>query len=105
MPLKEAPARVLVDGVGVKVVEVVDALLETRVLQALVDGVAEQLDVSVQGELVHGVNPAHVIHHKEEEGRPLSASSVALQKRASDHNHCHGNQVNWHDDWYHRHGD
>lgn len=65
MPLEESPAGVLVDGVGVVVIEVDDALLQARVLQALVDGVAEELDVGVQGELVHGVNAAHVIHHEE----------------------------------------
>ena len=39
--LKEPPARVLVHGIGVEVVEVADTLLQPRVLQALVDGITE----------------------------------------------------------------
>ena len=80
MPLKEPPAGVLVDGKGVVVVEVGDAFLEPWVLQALVDGVGEELDVGVEGELVHGVNATHVVHHKEEDGCSLSTWTVALDK-------------------------
>lgn len=77
--LKEAPAGVLVYGVGVEVVEVAYPLLQPGVLQGLVYGVTEQLYVGVQGELVHGVYPTHVVHHKEQEGGTLSTRPVALE--------------------------
>ena len=79
MLLEQPPAGVLVHGVGVVVVEVVDALLQARVLQALVDGVGEELDVGVQGELVHGVDAAHVVHDEEEDGGALGTRTIALR--------------------------
>ena len=68
VPLKQAPACVLVHCKRVVIIEVLDPLFETRMLQALIDGVGEELYVCVEGELVHGVDPAHVVHYKEEDG-------------------------------------
>ena len=65
MPFEQPPAGVLVHCEGVVVIEILDPLLQARVLQTLVDGVGEEFDVGVQGELIHGVNAAHVIHHEE----------------------------------------
>ena len=78
MPLKETPAGVLVHGIRVVLIQVVDALLQTRVLQTLVDGVGKELNVRIQGELVHGVDATHVVHHEEQEGRSLRTWLVAL---------------------------
>lgn len=79
MPLKQPPASILVHSIGVVVVEVANALLKAWMLQALVDGVTEELNVGIQGKLVHGVDTAHVVHHKKEERGPLGTSSVALE--------------------------
>ena len=81
MSLKQSPACVLVDGKRVKVVEIADALLKSWMLQALVDGVGEQLNVGVERELVHGIDTSHVVHDKEENRCPLSTRPVALQVR------------------------
>ena len=80
MLLKEPSTGVLVHSIGVEVVEVPDTLLQSRVLQALVDGVAEELYVGIQGELVHGVDATHVVHHEEQEGGSLSTRPVTLGK-------------------------
>ena len=61
-------------------VDVVNPLLKLGVLKTLVDGETEEVDVGVQGELVHGVNPTHVIHHKEENGSTLRAGPVTLKE-------------------------
>ena len=71
MSLKQPSAGILVHCVGVVVVEVLDSLFKARVFQTLVDGVGEEFDVGIEGELVHGVNTAHVVHHEEENGCPL----------------------------------
>ena len=78
MPLKQAPASILIHGKSVIIVEVGYAFLEARVLQAFVNGGAEELDVGVQGELVHGIDAAHVVHHEEKERGSLRTWSVAL---------------------------
>ena len=75
----------LVNSIGVVVIEVLDPLLQPGVLQALVDGEREQVDVGVQRELVHGVDSPHVVHHKEEYGGPLGARSVPLDTYTSTH--------------------
>ena len=62
------------------VVDVVDPLLQFGVLEALGDRGVKQVQVGVQGELVHGVNAAHVIHHKEQDGCSLSTGTIALQQ-------------------------
>ena len=65
MFLEKTPARVLVNGKGMEVIEVANAFFKTWMLQAFIDGVGEEFDVGIQRELVHGVNATHVIHHKE----------------------------------------
>ena len=69
----------LVDGVGVVLVELVDALLELGAARRLVDRQVEQLDVRVQRELVHRVDAAHVVEHEEEDRRARRARTVALE--------------------------
>ena len=68
----------LVDSKSVIVIEVLDPLFKTWVLQALVNGVGEELNVGVQGKLVHWVNTSHVVHHKEEDRSPLSTWTITL---------------------------
>ena len=59
-------------------VDEVDPFLQFWVLQTLLDGFAEEADVGIQGELVHGVDPPHVSHHEEQDGGALSTGSIAL---------------------------
>lgn len=48
------------------VIQVFDAVLQFIAAMALVNAEDKEADVGVQGELVHGVNAAHVIEHKEQ---------------------------------------
>ena len=70
----------LIDSKCMVVIEVLDPLFKTGVLQALVDGVGEELYVGVQGKLVHRVNTSHVVHHKEEDGSSLSTWAITLSE-------------------------
>ena len=71
----------LINSISMVIIEVLDPLLKTGVLQALVNGVGEELYVGVKGKLVHGVDASHVIHHKEEDGSPLSTRTISLEER------------------------
>ncbi len=68
----------MVDCVGVVVIEVLNPLLKARVLQTFVDGAGEEPYVGVQGELVHGVDATHIVHHKEQERGTLGTGTIAL---------------------------
>lgn len=78
MSLKQPSTGVLVDGEGVVIVEILDAFFESRMLQTLVNGVGEQFDVRVERELVHGIDPSHVVHYKEENGSSLRTRPITL---------------------------
>ena len=59
-------------------IQIQDSLLKLRAALTLVDGHVEEVDVRIQGELVHGVDCAHVVQDKEEDGSSLGTRSVAL---------------------------
>lgn len=63
-------------------VEVDDPLLQFRAALTLLNGQDEQLDVRVQGELVHGVDTAHVVEDEEQDGGSLGTGAVALERRS-----------------------
>ena len=60
------------------VVQVGNALLQLGAAPALFCAEAEQVNVGVQRELVHGVDAAHVIENKEENGGSLGTPTVGL---------------------------
>jgi hypothetical protein len=68
-----------VDGVCVEVVEVGDAFVQLVAALRLLHGHDEEVDVGVEGELVHGVHHPHIVQHKEQDGRSQRARSVTLQ--------------------------
>lgn len=68
-----------VNGVCVVGVEVLDALLQLVTAFAFLDAEVEQVDVGVQGELVHGVDAAHVVQDGEQDGGPLGTRPVGLR--------------------------
>lgn len=67
-----------VDSIGVVVIQVVDAVLQLIAAVALVNAEDKEADVGIQGELVHGVNSAHVIEHEEQHRGPLGTRTVSL---------------------------
>ena len=78
MLLKQASASVLVDSIRVVLIEILNTVIQARMLQTLVDRVREELDVRVERELVHRIDASHVIHHKEQERGSFRARTVAL---------------------------
>lgn len=62
------------------VIEVLYPLLQSWVLQTLLNGVGEEVYVGVQGELVHGVDTTHVVHDKEQERGSLGTQAIALDR-------------------------
>lgn len=68
--------RTPVHGVGVVLVQVVDAVLQLVAAVALVDAEDEEVDVGVQRELIHGVDTAHVVEHEEQNRRPLGTRAL-----------------------------
>ena len=67
-----------VDSIGVVFIEADDALIQFVAALAFLDGQNEEVDVGIQGELVHGVHTAHVVQHKEQDGRSLGTWTVPL---------------------------
>lgn len=67
-----------VHGVGVVAVEVGDPFLQLLAEGAFLDAEVEELDVSVQRELVHGVQAAHVVENEKEEGSSVCTRSIGL---------------------------
>lgn len=67
-----------VDSIGVVVIQVFDAVLQLIAAVALVNAEDKEADVGIQGELVHGVNSAHVIEHEEQHRGPLGTRTVSL---------------------------
>ena len=65
MSLKQSTTGVLVDSKGVVIVEVLYTLFQSRMFQTPVDGVGKEFNISIQRELVHGINTTHVVHYKE----------------------------------------
>lgn len=55
-----------VDSIGVVVIQVFNAVLQLIAAVALVNAEDKEADVGIQRELVHGVNAAHIIEHKEQ---------------------------------------
>ena len=68
-----------VDGVGVVLVHVLDAVLQLGRPLRLLYGEVEEFDVRVEGVLIHRVNVSDVIEHKEQDGRSLSTRTVTLE--------------------------
>lgn len=62
-------------------VEVLDALLQLVAALALLDAEVEQLNVGIQGELVHGVDATHLVEDGEEDGGPLGTRPVGLRRQ------------------------
>ena len=67
-----------VDSIGVVFIEADDALIQFVAALAFLDGQHEEVDVGIQGELVHGVHTAHVIQHKEQDGCSFGTWTVPL---------------------------
>lgn len=61
-----------------ELVEIIDAVLQLGTLGRAVDGVVEEIDVRVQGELVHGVDAGQVVQREEQHRRPHRHRHVAL---------------------------
>ena len=61
------------------VIEVGDPLLQLVAAGALLHAEVEQVYVGVQGELVHGVDAAHVVQHEEQDGGAQRTRTVALR--------------------------
>lgn len=59
-------------------VEEADSLVQLSAPMAFGDAEVKQVNVGIQGELVHGVDLAHVVQDKEEDGGPLSTGAVGL---------------------------
>lgn len=70
--------RLPVDSVSVVLIEVADSLAQLGTPMALVNAEVEQVDIGIQGELVHGVNLAHVVEDEEEDRGSLCTGSVGL---------------------------
>ena len=62
-----------------ELIEIDDPLVQLGAPLWLVDGRVEELNVGVEGELVHGVDPAHVIEDEEENGGTLGTGPVTLK--------------------------
>ena len=60
------------------IVEVLYPDVQVRTALALVYGRVEQVNVSVQGELVHRVDSTHVVQDEEQDGRSLGTRTVTL---------------------------
>ncbi len=69
-----------VDSISVVSVEVVYPLLQFVAAGAALYTQGEQVDVGVQRELIHGIYTAQIIQYKEQDGRPLGAGAVGLNK-------------------------
>ena len=67
-----------VDSIGMVLIQILYSLLQFRTSLTFLNGHDEQLDVSIQGELIHRVNTTHIIQDKEQDGGSLSRRSVAL---------------------------
>ena len=55
------------------IVDEIDPFLERRTFDAFVDRVAEEVEVRVEGELVHRIHHPQVVHNEEQNRRSLSA--------------------------------
>ena len=60
------------------VIEVDDTLIQSVAALALLNGEDKEVNVGIQGELVHGVNKAHVVQHKEQDRCTLGTWTVTL---------------------------
>jgi len=76
-----------VDSIGVVVIEVGDTFLQFGAALALLNGHDEELNVGIQGELVHGVDATHVVQNKEQDGGALCTWPVPLMRNKSRYRH------------------
>lgn len=74
-------AHLPVHSIGVVGVEVLYPFLQLVAALALLNAEVEQLNVGVQGELVHGVHATHLVEDGEKDGGPLGTRSVGLRRQ------------------------
>ena len=81
MRFEKTAAGVLVRGVGVELVQELDALVQARALRRVLDGEQEQVHVRVQRELVHGIDRGEVVQHEVQNRRAHRARPVERRRR------------------------
>lgn len=78
IPAHQRDQNLPVDSIGMVLIQILYSLLQFRTSLTFLNGHDEQLNVSIQGELIHRVNTTHIIQDKEQNGGSLSRRSVAL---------------------------
>lgn len=68
-----------VHSIGVIVIEVLYTFIKLGAPLWLINGQIEETDVSIEWELVHGVNATHVIENEEQNGCSLRTWAIGLQ--------------------------
>lgn len=79
--VKHTPGGILVDSIGVVVIQALDALLQFVTLGALLNADQEQIIVGVQGELVHRIYARQVVQYKVQDGSTHTAGLVSCCSR------------------------
>lgn len=70
----------MIDVEGESIDDVAESLLKVGVRKALPQGVVKDLQVGVEGVLVHGVDGCQVRQHEEQDGSTTGRRSVAISE-------------------------
>lgn len=68
-----------------EIIQILDPFFEFRTSFALIDGNVEEIDVRVQGKLVHRIDSSQIVEYEEEDGCTLSTRTISLRKKIENH--------------------